>query len=222
MSNTVAPWSAACQASLFFTVSLSLLKFMAIESVMPSNHLIFCHLLLLLPLIFPSIPWKTEWSVSHSVVSDSLQAHDCSPPGSSVRGILQTRVLEWVVIVSSRVSSWTRDWTWVSWISGRFFTIWATREAWFLDAVFSMCLQQVGVRWSKLSCDSYKVLMPFMMVLPLWRNHIPMPHLPNIITLWARILTWICGGQKHSGHNTSEPEKWLFSRLQKEFLELKS
>ena len=49
------PWTAAHQASLSFTTSQSLLKLISIESVMPSNHLVFCHLLLLLPSIFPSI-----------------------------------------------------------------------------------------------------------------------------------------------------------------------
>ena len=49
------PWTAACQASLFFTISWSFLKFISIESMMPSNHLILCHPLLLLPSIFPSI-----------------------------------------------------------------------------------------------------------------------------------------------------------------------
>ena len=49
------PWTAAIQASLSFTMSQSLFKFMSIESMMPSNHLILCHPLLLLPLIFPSI-----------------------------------------------------------------------------------------------------------------------------------------------------------------------
>ena len=51
----VTPWTAACQASLSFTVSWSLLKLMSIESMMPSNHLILYHPLLLLPSIFPSI-----------------------------------------------------------------------------------------------------------------------------------------------------------------------
>ena len=46
-------WTAACQASLFLTISWSLPKFMSIESVIPSNHFIFCHPLLLLPSIFP-------------------------------------------------------------------------------------------------------------------------------------------------------------------------
>ena len=49
------PWTSACQASLSFTISQSLLKLMSIELVMPSNHLILCHPLLFLPSIFPSI-----------------------------------------------------------------------------------------------------------------------------------------------------------------------
>ena len=51
----VTPWNATCQASLSITNSRSLLKLMSIESVMPSNHLILCHPLLLPPSIFPSI-----------------------------------------------------------------------------------------------------------------------------------------------------------------------
>ena len=51
---------------------------------------------------------------------------DCSPPGSSVHGIFQARILEWVAIPFSRRSSQPRDWTWISWTAGRFFTIWAT------------------------------------------------------------------------------------------------
>ena len=54
---------------------------------------------------------------------------DCSPPGSSVHGILQARILEWVAIAFSRGSSWPRDRSQVSHIAGRFFTMWATREA---------------------------------------------------------------------------------------------
>jgi len=51
----VTPWTAAHQPSLSFTFSQSLLKLMFIESVMPSNHLILCRPLLLLPSIFPSM-----------------------------------------------------------------------------------------------------------------------------------------------------------------------
>ena len=71
------PWTAACQASLSITNSQSLLKLMSIESVMPSSHLIFCHPLLLLPSIFPSIRvfsnesvlcirWPKDWSFTFS------------------------------------------------------------------------------------------------------------------------------------------------------------
>ena len=52
VSNSATPWTAACQASLSFTISQSLLKLMSIESVMPSKHLILCRPLLLLPPIF--------------------------------------------------------------------------------------------------------------------------------------------------------------------------
>ena len=54
---------------------------------------------------------------------------DCSPAGSSVHGILQTRILEWVAMPFSRGFSQLRDWTWVSFTTGRFFTVWAAREA---------------------------------------------------------------------------------------------
>ena len=72
------PWSAACQASLSITNSWSLLKLMSVESVMPSNHLILCRRLLLLPSIFPSIRvfsnesalcirWPKYWSFSFNI-----------------------------------------------------------------------------------------------------------------------------------------------------------
>ena len=59
------PWTAACQAPLSLTISRSLLKFMSIESVMPSNHLILCHPLLLLPPIFSSIRVFSSESALH-------------------------------------------------------------------------------------------------------------------------------------------------------------
>ena len=67
-------------------------------------------------------------SVSCSVKSD-CDPLECSPPGPSVHGIFQARILKWVVIPFSRRSSQSRDWTWVSYIAGRFFIFWATREA---------------------------------------------------------------------------------------------
>ena len=72
------PWTVACQASLSFTISQRLLKLMPIESVMPSNHLILCHPLLLPPSIFTSIRvfsnesvlqirWPKYWSFSFNI-----------------------------------------------------------------------------------------------------------------------------------------------------------
>ena len=59
------PWNSECQASLSLTISRRLLKLMSIESVMPSNHLILCHPLLLPPSIFPSIRVFSNESVLH-------------------------------------------------------------------------------------------------------------------------------------------------------------
>ena len=64
----------------------------------------------------------------------------CSLPGSSIYGIFQDRVLEWVVIGFSSGSSWARDRTWVSNIAGRCFTIWAIREAIFPSNKYFTCL----------------------------------------------------------------------------------
>ena len=78
VSDSVTPWTAARQASLSITHSRCLLKLMFIESVMPSNHLILCHPLLLLPSIFPRIRafsnestvlirWPKYWNFSFSI-----------------------------------------------------------------------------------------------------------------------------------------------------------
>ena len=73
--------------------------------------------------------WWWGWWFSHLVVSDSCDLVDYSPPASSVHGILQARILEWVAMPSSRESSRPRDQTQVSCITGRWFTNWAMREA---------------------------------------------------------------------------------------------
>ena len=83
---------AACQASLSFTISQSLLKSMSIESVMPSNHLTLCHPLLLLPSIFPSIrvfsnkmalriTWPKYWNFNFSI-----------SPSSEYSGLISFRI----------------------------------------------------------------------------------------------------------------------------------
>ena len=86
------PWTAACQASLPFAISQSMLKLMPIESVILSNHLILCCLLLLLPSIFPcirffsnelalQIRWPKYWSFSFSIT-----------PSNEYSGLISFRV----------------------------------------------------------------------------------------------------------------------------------
>ena len=81
--------------------------------------------------------WKTKW-VNLLIQSESEVAYlcpslcgpmDCSLPGCSVHRIFQARILEWVAFSFSRGSFQPRDWTQVSRIVGRHFTVWATREA---------------------------------------------------------------------------------------------
>ena len=102
------PWTATCQASLSITNSWSLPKLMSIESVMPSNHLILCHPLLLLPSIFPSIRvfsnesalrirWPKYWSFSFSI---SLSNENL--------GVISYRM---DCLESPRDSVWTVQWT---------------------------------------------------------------------------------------------------------------
>ena len=70
-----------------------------------------------------------KWKWSCSVMSNSFNPVDYSLPGTSIRGILQARILEWVAISFSRGSSQPRDRTRVSCNAGRHFTLWATKEA---------------------------------------------------------------------------------------------
>ena len=85
MSDSATPWTAARQASLSFTISSSLLRFMSIEWVMLSNHLILCCPLLLLPSILPSISvfyyesaipirWPKYWHFSFSISPSNEQS----------------------------------------------------------------------------------------------------------------------------------------------------
>ena len=93
------PWTAACQASLSITNSHNLLKLMSITSVMPSNHLILCHPLLLLPSIFPSIRvfsnesvlrirWPEYWSFSFNI-----------SPSNEYSGLISFRI-DWLDLLA--------------------------------------------------------------------------------------------------------------------------
>ena len=98
------PWTAAWQASLSFTISWSLFKLMPIESVIPSNHLILCHPLLLLPSIIPSIRvfsnesalhirWPKYWTFSFS-----------TSPSNEYSGFISFRADWFVLLVSNGLS----------------------------------------------------------------------------------------------------------------------
>ena len=100
----VIPWTAACQASLSITNSQSLPKLMSIESVMPSNHLILCGPLLLLPSIFPSmrvfysesilcIRWPKYWSFSFNI-----------SPSNEYTGLISLGLTGWISLQSKGLS----------------------------------------------------------------------------------------------------------------------
>ena len=97
----VTPWMAARQVSLSITNSRNLLKLMSIESVMPSNHLILCYPLLLLPSIFPSIRvfsneaalhirWPKYWSFSFNI-----------SPSNELSGLISFR-MDWMNLLASQ------------------------------------------------------------------------------------------------------------------------
>ena len=83
-------------------------------------------------LFIPSTTWEAQQLPRVSASQSCLtlcNLMDCGSPGSSVPGILQARILEWVAISVSTGSSRPRDRTWVSHVADRFFTVWAPREA---------------------------------------------------------------------------------------------
>jgi len=113
MSDSATPWTAAHQASLPFTISLSLFKLMPTDSVMPSNHRILCHPLFLLSSVFPSIRvfssesallirWPKYWSFSFSI-----------SPSNECSGLISFRI-NWFDLLAvkelSRVFSNTTVW----------------------------------------------------------------------------------------------------------------
>ena len=103
VSNSATPWTAAHQTSLFITNSQSLFKLMSIESVMPSNHLILCHPLLLPPPVFPSIRvfsdglvlhirWPKNWSFSFNI-----------SPSNEYSGLISFRI-DWFDLLAAQVT----------------------------------------------------------------------------------------------------------------------
>ena len=109
---------------------------MALKNMCTHTHIYKYNFLVLSLVISLCILLLMHWKYNKHLFSEVARSclTLCYPmyydlPGSSVCGILQIRILEWVAISFSRVSSWPRDWTQVSCIAGRRFTLWATREA---------------------------------------------------------------------------------------------
>ena len=88
----VTPWTAACQASLLITNSWSLLKLMSTVSVMPSNHLILCHPLLLPPSIFPIIRVFSNKSVLHTRWPMDWNFNFSISPSNEYSGLISFRI----------------------------------------------------------------------------------------------------------------------------------
>ena len=97
----VTPWTAACQASLCITNSWSLLKHMSIELVMPSNHLILHHPLLLLPSIFPSIRVFSNESVLPIRCPKYWSFSFSISPSNDYSGLISFR-MDWLVSLQSK------------------------------------------------------------------------------------------------------------------------
>ena len=93
------PWTAARQASLSITNSQSLLKLMSIESVMPSNHLILCHPVILLPSIFPSIRVFSNESVLHIRWPEYWNFSFTISPSNEYSGLISFR-MDWLDLLA--------------------------------------------------------------------------------------------------------------------------
>ena len=112
-------WTAALQASLTIASSRSLLKLMSIESVMPSNHLILCHPLLLMPSIFPSIRVFFQWVSSLHLVAKVLEFQ------------LQHESFQWI---------FTTDFLWMDWLRIQIFV--STRRVKFAAFGLEICFSK--------------------------------------------------------------------------------
>ena len=97
----VTPWAEACQASLSITNSWSLLKLMAIKLVMPSNHLILCHPLLLLTSIFPSIRVFSNESVFHIRWPTYCSFSFNTSPSNEYSGLISFR-MDWLDLLADQ------------------------------------------------------------------------------------------------------------------------
>ena len=140
--------------------------------------------------------------IYHLVIPTLCDTRDRSPPGSSVRGILQVRIPEWVAVPFSRGSSWPSEWTRVFCIAGRFFTTSATE-------VFSLSFKFVCSLSNKLNSDSdgNDPSYHFMKFSPFWLiGQLPEKKLFNRSphqTVWKSLKKWKLRGKKKTPSKNS-------------------
>ena len=104
MSNSATPWTAARQAALSFPIFQSLLKLISIKSVMPSNYLILCCPLLLLPSIFPSIRVFSSESALHIRRSKDWSFSFSISPSNELSGLISFR-MDWLDLLAVQGNS---------------------------------------------------------------------------------------------------------------------
>ena len=119
---------------------------------------------------------KSVQSLSHVWLCNPM---DCSLPGPFVHGILQARILEWVAIPFSRGSFWLGDRTWVSCTTGRFFTVWATRN-WGLKSLNDMIKTALRVLGQSQDLISYPASSWYSW--PMLPGQSPFPGMPQLFT----------------------------------------
>ena len=124
---------------------------------------------------------------------------DCSLPGSSVHGILQIRILEWVAIPFSRGSSWPRGLTCVSCLAGRFFTIWGKKPRfcllvtleYFFPSICASQLTSLPTYPPQCCCLFFKYYMIMSLYVPLFTQKM-VQWLPMAYTLDSKHIGWPC------------------------------
>ena len=146
--------------------------------------------------------YQVKWSEVAQSCPTLCDPMDCSLPGFSVHGIFQARVLEWVAISFSRESSWLRDWTHVSCIAGRSFTLWATREALQFSSVQSLShiwlsvTSRTAAQQAALSITNTQSLLKLMSIESVMSsNHLllcrPLLLLPSLLSQHQGLFQWV-------------------------------
>ena len=149
-------------------------------------------------------------SLSHAWLCNPV---DCSPPGLSVHGVPQARILQWVAVPFSRGPSRLRDWTWISWTAGRFFTISATSHtaaaAKSLQSCLTLCdpiegsppgspvpgiLQERTLEWVAISFSNA------------WKWEVKVKLLSRV---WLLVTPWTAAHQAPLSTGFSRQEDWI-------------